>query len=97
MIKKVTETRSVEVVEDIVCDQCGKTTRTDGIIEELRSFEYATLSFSGGYSSNYDGLKFELQLCQDCAITIFKNRVRDSDEPELPTKHGTYSWGHIGF
>lgn len=94
MIKKHLETKTVESVADILCDLCGISTRA-GDEEFFSAFEYATMKFSGGYCSNYDGLKFELQICQECAVGIFKKRVRPEDEPELPTG-GTYPWGHWG-
>jgi hypothetical protein len=90
MIKKQTEIQSVEVICDILCDLCGETTKCADN-ELLSGFEYATLKFSGGFCSDFDGLRFELQICQHCAVNIFKNRKKAPGEPEIPDNH----WGHL--
>ena len=90
MIKKKTQTKPVEVICDILCDLCGKTTKC-GNNSLLSDFEYATLKFSGGFCSDFDGLRFEIQICQYCSVDIFKKRKKAPGEKDIPDDN----WGHF--
>ena len=46
---------------DIVCDICGKSTKT-----EFGNYEYAELSARWGYSSSKDEEYHEVCLCEKC-------------------------------
>lgn len=48
-------------VIDIVCDICGKSTKT-----EFSDYEYAELSARWGYSSAKDEEYHEVCLCEEC-------------------------------
>jgi hypothetical protein len=50
-----------EDVVDIICDICGKSTKT-----EFSDYEYAELSATWGYSSSKDGEYHEVCLCEKC-------------------------------
>ncbi len=50
-----------EDVVDIICDICGKSTKT-----ELDDYEYAELSATWGYSSSKDEEYHEVCLCEKC-------------------------------
>lgn len=92
MIRERTVVKEAQEIEDVLCDLCGASTQSAPEKESQFGFEYATLRFCGGYYSNHDGLSFELQFCEKCALDIFKRRVRPQDEPEIP-EEGNYSWG----
>ncbi len=51
---------------DIVCDVCGRSTKT-----ELGDYEYAELSAHWGYSLSKDGEYHEVCLCEKCYDQIF--------------------------
>lgn len=57
-----TETVEKEVVEDILCDVCGKSCRDSAGI----NFEVATLSEKWGFGSRKDCEHHECHLCEDC-------------------------------
>lgn len=49
-----------EQVIDILCDACGRSTKTVG------TNEYGTLSASFGYGSRHDGERYQVHLCEGC-------------------------------
>lgn len=63
IIEKVTKTVEVEVVKDILCNKCGKTTNYDGLIEVVSKH---------GYESNYEFDAWCFSLCEDCLIEFMK-------------------------
>jgi hypothetical protein len=64
-IKKITETREVEIVEEVICNQCGE------VIEQYSSYLGARMS--GGYGSRIgDGVDTSFDICEDCVIKMMK-------------------------
>jgi len=50
------------------CDKCEKE-----VTDRFEKQEMVCINFTGGYGSVFgDGLRFKLQLCQDCALIMFK-------------------------
>lgn len=64
---KITETRSAEVVVEVICDGCGQTTTKD---RENGIHEYARLSANWGYDSNHDNERYDYQLCETCFFKV---------------------------
>lgn len=62
--KEVVATHTV--VDDILCDCCGKSCRDDHDM----NYEMATLRSSWGYCSRKDGTTWSCDLCEDCADKI---------------------------
>ena len=54
-----------EQVVDILCDACGRSTKTD-----VGTNEYGTLSADFGYGSHHDGERYQVQLCEGCFCTM---------------------------
>ena len=47
-------------------------------------FSYARLEFAGDYYGRYDGINFSLQICEECAIRIYRSsRAVRPDHCEL--------------
>lgn len=59
---KVMGKQEVEVVTDIVCDVCGKSTSGKGIHPP----EFGILQANWGYDSKHDGDGYEVHLCEKC-------------------------------
>ena len=64
---KIIGIESREVVIDIRCDGCGKSTNKE------QAFEHATLSAFWGYESKHDGEHYELHLCETCFYSVLGN------------------------
>lgn len=64
---KITETRPIEAVVEVICDGCGQTTTRD---RENGVHEYATLSADWGYYSNHDNESHRYQLCETCFFKV---------------------------
>jgi hypothetical protein len=62
------KTEPKKVVDDIVCDCCGKSTTN---IEQVGP-DYATLESCWGYGSSYDGIKYDIQFCETCFSEIIE-------------------------
>ena len=56
------ETKEVEVVDDIICNGCGKSCET--ALEWL--YEAAELIADWGYGSSKDGERSKAHLCEEC-------------------------------
>ncbi len=64
-IKKITETREVEIIEEVICNKCGEA------IDEYSSYVGARMSC--GYGSRIgDGVNISFDICEDCVIEIMK-------------------------
>ena len=76
-----TETREVEVVEDVTCDRCGKSMRS-----EIGNINGITLSGCGAYDSTHfpDMSSVKADVCEECSSEWFKtfkvNPVKFWDE-----------------
>lgn len=56
------ETQEVELIDDVICNKCGKSCRdeTTGLIEAV------PLSMTWGYGSSKDGEGHESHVCEHC-------------------------------
>jgi hypothetical protein len=83
------------VLEDVLCDLCGRSCRVQPPQERVyashasghlreEEFSYARLEFAGDYYGRYDGINFSLQICEECAIGIYRSsRAVQPDHREL--------------
>lgn len=78
IIKKITETREIEVVEKTLCNQCG---------EEIDQYDSCLKArLSGGYNSPIgDGIETEFDICEHCVIKIMKTF-------KIPAKQNNAGW-----
>ncbi|WP_323902048.1 hypothetical protein [Aeromonas caviae] len=58
LVKEIVPT---EQVVDILCDVCGRSTKTD-----VGANEFGTLSADFGYGSHHDGERYQVHLCEMC-------------------------------
>jgi len=56
----------VKILEDVICDVCGKSCRDSDNL----NFEYATLHADWGHCSNKDGIGWTGHICYRCADKI---------------------------
>ena len=64
------ETRAVRVLDDVVCNRCGKSCRVEG-----GNFECASVRVDWGYGSGKDGTREAWDLCEAChdeVVAAFK-------------------------
>jgi hypothetical protein len=54
--------KTVKVLDQTICDICGKTCTDDF----YNNHENATLEALWGYSSRHDGTSYEIHLCENC-------------------------------
>lgn len=74
MIITKTKTVTEEVIDHIICDNCGKKITPDDYIEWQ---EKLYIRFTGGYGSIFgDGTTMEAQLCQDCIDSVLGTVLR---------------------
>ncbi|MDY6523723.1 hypothetical protein SKM52_04060 [Acinetobacter faecalis] len=59
---EIKELQYVEVIKDVLCDVCGKSTQMN----------YGELKAEWGYGSTYDGEKYSVQLCEACFFRILR-------------------------
>lgn len=71
-IKIITETREVEVLEDVICNKCGNSCRPGKSVPDYYGLVEAC--FTTGYESTHfdDGLVFNFSLCEKCLFELFK-------------------------
>lgn len=62
MRKLKTKTETVEVIDDILCNKCGKSTR----LPESRCFSFVALDVLWGYGAAHDTEHHESHLCEGC-------------------------------
>jgi hypothetical protein len=78
--------REVEVVDDILCNKCGESTRSclwEGDINNLPIYEFEGLTeveIVGGYGSKHigDGNKLVFSLCEKCLMEFAKTFAIDA-------------------
>ncbi|EKP0261714.1 hypothetical protein JFQ93_003014 [Aeromonas sobria] len=58
LVKEIVPT---ELIVDIICDACGRSTKTD-----IGTSEYGTLAANFGYGSRHDGERYQVHLCEGC-------------------------------
>ena len=75
MIKTKKATMVVDTIAEVHCNICGKSCKVDVYSSGLEpSFEYATLSFEGGYGAgDLDLVREESHFCLDCYKDIRHN------------------------
>lgn len=59
-MKKIGE-KTIEVIDDVTCDVCGKSCK-----DHMDNIESATLSAYWGYSSKKDGSNYDVDICESC-------------------------------
>lgn len=86
-MKKLKKARkTVEVVDDILCNCCGKSLKC--LVGKKGEFDYCGLEevkLICGYGSEYDGFTFAFSLCEDCVMKMVK---RFKIEPEILDSFG---------
>lgn len=68
-----------KVEDQVHCDICGKSCS----VEQIGN-EYATLEALWGYGSKYDGIKFDIQICDKCfddTLTWIKQKRKQNLGP----------------
>ena len=72
--KEVVEERRIEVVEDVICDKCGKSCLRDNP-DDFASFEYAILGEHWGFlGGDFDREHHLYRECTDEIISTFKHQ-----------------------
>ncbi len=74
---KITGRVETEVVTDVKCDICRRSTRVD-----VGGLQFATLKAKWGFGTNHDGERYEFHLCEGCffgTIAYFKQERRIQD------------------
>ncbi len=87
LIKEIVPT---EQVVDILCDVCGRSTKTN-----FGTNQYGSLSADFGYGSRHDGERYQVHLCEGCFFGVLatvremhcENHILDN-EAENPEKFG---------
>lgn len=69
MIISKKKSYSYDSIEDIICDYCGSSCKTQ-IHQKIKNFEFATLNASWGYYSDSDGKSYKIQLCEKCFYDV---------------------------
>lgn len=66
MIKSKEEQRTIKVIQDIICNKCGKSTEESK--ETGMGFLAAEIYYSTSYESTHlpDGLTYTFHLCEEC-------------------------------
>ncbi len=76
MLKKLFQTKKVEVIDDIICNKCGETMlKTVGPWDEHGEFYgLQEASFSTGYLSKDfpDGKVYSFSMCEPCLKWLFE-------------------------
>jgi hypothetical protein len=63
---KTYKEKTVTVVDDIKCDACGASTTNP----HSERPDFATLEASWGYGSINDGMTFDIQVCENCFLSV---------------------------
>ncbi|PHN22818.1 hypothetical protein AO242_16205 [Pseudomonas sp. ICMP 561] len=74
---KITGRVETEVVTDVKCDICTRSTRVDA-----DGLQFATLKAKWGFGAKHDGERYEFHLCEGCffgTIAYFKQERRAQD------------------
>lgn len=77
-IKKVQ--REVEIVDDVICNKCGKSCRPSDEVPDFYGLIEA--SFSTGYESKAlpDGMSYTFSLCEECLAELFDSFQIEPEE-----------------
>lgn len=82
-ISETTPITSSQVLANVLCDLCGQSCRVQPVLEitspsygstflREEEFSYGTLKFGGDYNGKYDGINFDLELCEECTMAIYR-------------------------
>lgn len=77
---KTYKEKTIKVIDQILCDICGKTCTDDF----YNNHENATLEAIWGYNSRSDGQKFEIHLCESCFYDTIQWMKQKREEYLLP-------------
>jgi len=89
---KILGVKDVEVVSEVMCDICCRSTQTEG-----GGLQYGELRAAWGYGSSHDGERYEVHLCECCFFEVLANlkherqretRFDESDENRCPESFG---------
>jgi putative toxin-antitoxin system antitoxin component (TIGR02293 family) len=89
---KILGVKDVEVVSEVMCDICCRSTQTEG-----GGLQYGELWAAWGYGSSHDGERYEVHLCECCFFEVLANlkherqretRFDESDENRCPENFG---------
>lgn len=70
--------KTEEAVTGIKCDKCGKVRYYENSLFEVQ--EHLCLSGIGGFGSKIgDGVKWQLDLCEDCFLGLCGDYIRYKD------------------
>jgi len=58
------QTKEIDIIEDIICDCCGKSCKKDN-----NNIEYLSLKSNWGFYSKKDLQQWTAQICEDCVDT----------------------------
>ncbi len=70
LVKEIVPT---EQVVDILCDVCGRSTKTN-----FGTNQYGSLSADFGYGSRHDGERYKVHLCEMCFFRYTRNNEGDA-------------------
>mgnify|MGYP001590916277 CR=1 FL=1 len=79
MIKTQNEMKEVKVVQDVICNKCGKSclgsvlTISSSTVEEIDFPIVAQLNADWGYGSKKDGERHKSHLCESCYDEIVRS------------------------
>jgi len=66
MLLTISKKTELEVLQDVICDSCGKSCKNS------TNFEYMTLKNYWGYGSKKDGEMWEAHVCEKCVDEKFQ-------------------------
>lgn len=82
---KTYKKKTVEVVDQILCDCCGQScTKEFPTTKPSFDHEYASIEATWGYLSNQDGIQYDIQICETCfteVLNFIKDKRRKVLEP----------------
>ena len=94
---KILSVKQVEVVSDVICDVCCRSTQT-----KEGGLEYGELRAAWGAGSSRDGERYEVHLCERCFFQALANlkherqretRFDENEENRCPENFGLVTTG----
>ncbi|MRR54265.1 MAG: hypothetical protein EG822_07110 [Deltaproteobacteria bacterium] len=77
MLIRRKELLNTEVIQQIVCDRCGRTASP----KDAEYEEFIQIRHRGGYASVIgDGTNWSLDVCQHCFVKVFEKYILRYDE-----------------
>jgi hypothetical protein len=80
---KILGVKEVEVVSDVVCDICCRSTRAEG-----GGLEYGELRATWGTGSSRDGERYEVHLCERCFLQTLATMQRQRQVETMFDENG---------